>query len=216
MPDEIQRVLASLHFEPVLGLAELKTDFDGRSARGLRNHDLVLIGWSESNFCVVDIEGKTDETFGDLVGAKFNSNGARRSKSKIRDRISELTGRLFHTGVEEVEDLRYQLVYGAYACLVRAEAVHASKAVFVIHELHTSACSWANIERNESDLGRFLSRLGCPPSSLMTEEGGLVEIKLLRSGPHGVPHGIQFFVARAVARISNPSGRRTPAIELDP
>ena len=135
MPDELVSLLQSnslTHgFQAEVGIPEKETVLDDFKGSG-RNHDLILIGKTDTERILIAIEAKTDEAFGEKIGAYMESSEQANPRSQVPERIHQLAMGVF--GHTNVKDLRYQLLHAVAGTLIEAKNQGASVAVLVIHE----------------------------------------------------------------------------------
>jgi hypothetical protein len=140
----------------MFGLAEVDTKLDSFRGR-TRASDLVVIGNARVGRVVLDVEGKADEPFGKRVREEL---AAPKAGSNIPARIGRLARALL-PGVQNdaLGSLRYQLLYGVGATLIRASVERAAAAVFVIHEFRSDATDPEKHRTNAEDLRSFACEL---------------------------------------------------------
>lgn len=182
-------------FRPVRAYAEARTPIDEH--RGNPSpQDLVVVGEIAARRLLIDVEGKTDETFGPTIADALASADRFRQEnpaSRLRDRIEGLAAGIFGVAPEEVGTLRYQLLYGVAAALVRARMEETGTALFLVHELRSPALSAKKLERNRLDLEAFVTRLGGKPTALAKGLAGPMKV----AGGHGIPADIPLFMGKA-------------------
>jgi hypothetical protein len=181
IPVELSTLLQShpitRDFHMEVGLPEKETILDDFKGSG-RNHDLVLIGNTLDNRVLIAVEAKTDESFGDVIGDYIQSSIRANPRSRVPDRIHQLSLGLF--GHMEVTNLRYQLLHAAAGTLIEATNQNASHAVLVIHEFIPTTGKTDKAKQNELDLAAFVERLSGGRQTLTI--GELI-------GPFHVPGG---------------------------
>jgi hypothetical protein len=142
-----------------------------------RNHDLLLVGFAAGRKTVIGVEGKNDESFGQLVGAYHAEKSAGGAPSKVPERIERLVETLFGHGPEPAALLRYQLLTASVGTLIEAEARCAERAVLVVHVFRSIGSKAANLAANASDYAAFVHAFD---PAAATDDG-------LMSGPFAVP-----------------------------
>jgi hypothetical protein len=187
-------------FVPARAYPETKTPLD--NFRGnTRNQDLVVVGEAAGARTTLDIEGKADESFGltiaeAVVAAKkaLESN----SRSKALTRIQNLCRAVFDCEPDAVGELRYQLLHGVAAAVIRAAQEDAVQVAFIVHEFRYASLSRNALERNAADLAAFVKRLGGDPATL--REGRLAG-PLYLPGNDRVSKEVALFIGKAVAEL---------------
>jgi hypothetical protein len=106
------------------GEPEVKVKFDDFGGE-TRNCDLVMRAVSGIGRVEISVETKADEPFSKLVGESFDQ-GARSPNSNVPKRICRLASAVLGRKVEDIRDLRYQLLYGTAAALSVAKQRGAS------------------------------------------------------------------------------------------
>lgn len=131
--------------------AEYVTSFEnhGLGKGEGRNHDGMMV--NEDIF--VGIEGKADESLGNLLGEEL----ANASDNKMV-RINGMIKMLFDDGAENHKNLRYQLITASTAVLLEAKERNLSKALLLILVFKKDGSySDLKIERNNADILNFLT-----------------------------------------------------------
>jgi hypothetical protein len=110
MPSELMELLesneATSQFIPSCAMPEFEAVLDEYRGKG-RNHDLIIVGKSGTEKTLIAIEAKVDESFGEVVKQYLEKSIAKSPRSKVPDRIRELSGAIF--GDLDTDSLRYQL-----------------------------------------------------------------------------------------------------------
>ena len=160
MPEELVLLLEShpvTHgFQAEVGIPEKETFLDDFGGNG-RNHDMVIIGNTNAERVLIAIEAKTDESFGDKIGAYIESRLRKNPRSRVADRIRQLSMGIF--GHTNVTGLRYQLLHAVAGTLIEAKNQGASVAVLVVHEFVPEGGKSDKARENEKDLVAFIERL---------------------------------------------------------
>lgn len=179
IPAELNKLLHSHkdteNIKLKIGYLEKETRLD-KFGKG-RNHDLLLTGTSNSELgkSIVAIEAKADESYGDLIGNQLEKASP---NSNLPKRIEQLALAIF--GHQEINELRYQLLHATAGTLIEAKNFNANKAIFVVHQFHSTTLSKNKINKNNNDLNKFVSSLLGQP--VLVESGKLI-------GPISVPGG---------------------------
>jgi hypothetical protein len=144
----------------------------------------------------ISVEAKADEPFSKLVGERFDK-GKKCSGSNVPKRICLLASAVLGRQVEEVRDLRYQLLHGTAAALSVAKLRGAKAALFVVHEFVNDCTDDAKHQPNANDLNKFVSALG----TLSTDVPDGVLLGPFRvPGNAYIPGDIDLFIGKAVQR----------------
>ncbi len=172
-----------------------------------RNADLWLWCNDPDGVAITTIEAKADESFGDEIGPYYDSKLG--TRSSLPARIDALCNAVFGRGLTaEIRSLRYQLLHGVAATLISAKDHRAAKAIFVVHEFHSSRCREAAVLRNRTDWRRFLSALKLePPGGQTTEcDPALFRVVGPAAIPGGefVPPGIPLFLGYVRTDLASP------------
>lgn len=131
--------------------AEYVTSFEkhGLGKGEGRNHDGMMV--NEDVF--VGIEGKADESLGNLLGEELKNA----SDNKMT-RINGMIEMLFDDGAESHKNLRYQLITASTATLLEAKERNLSKALLLVLVFKKDGSySDFKIERNNADITNFLT-----------------------------------------------------------
>ena len=158
VPDELQALLDSHpslgHVEVAEAWAEHKIPLD--SSGETRNADLACLASGRPGIVAVTVEAKADESFDKLVSMVLTKSP---KGSNIPNRIEMLRIGLFGLSVD-VSSVRYQLLHGVAASLIFAAEHGAAAAIFAVFELRSDSCSTKNVDRNTSDLEKFVALFG--------------------------------------------------------
>lgn len=135
---------------------------------GPRCHDLALFAEQGNTAVTVCVEAKADETFGATVGDELR-NAEKRPVTTFPERLNWLTSSLLGLPAFKSEDrnalsdqlrkLPYQLLTAMAGTLLEAELRRSAKAILVIHEFRTPKTDDKKMERNATELNRFLRLL---------------------------------------------------------
>ena len=141
------------------------------------------------------IEAKADEGFGPRIGPYLKS--IENPCSRIPDRIAHLTTSLFPgRTLDQLANLRYQLIHAAAATLVFAKERAADRAVFLIYEFVGPSCKSQKLRKNQDDLEDFLGALFGQTTSLsLGEVIGPIKV----AGGLYVPGEIPLYIGRSYA-----------------
>lgn len=137
--------------------AEYVTDFEkyGLGKGEGRNHDGMMVNGD----IFVGIEGKADESLGNLLGEELEKAG-----SNKMDRIKGIIKMLFDDEAEVHKELRYQLITASTATLLEAKERNLSKALLLVLVFKKEGSySPAKIERNNADISNFLNETNAEP-----------------------------------------------------
>jgi hypothetical protein len=132
------------------GFLERQTDL-GDNGRPSQT-DLLVLAKSYDGLCVIGVEGKAEEPFGEIVQEWLGEGSPTRTK-----RLSILCEMLgLHTAPL---NLRYQLFHRSAACVIEAKHFGARSAMLLVH-------SFSKRQRSLSDYRAFVSALGADATSL--------------------------------------------------
>ncbi len=127
VPQEIEELLAN--FIPgdsdLFWDAEYVTEFskfDLGKGEG-RNHDAAM--WNDQIF--IGIEGKADETFGDIIGKEYKDCSDNKKK-----RIDGLCNMIWGKAPNDYSEIRYQLLTASAGILLEAKERGLEKALFLV------------------------------------------------------------------------------------
>jgi hypothetical protein len=201
-PRELGDLLASSlgPVELTVGYANLEIPLDD-SPGGTRNADLALLGTNREGRVTVNVEAKTDESFGTTVAGALAA-GRANPRSRMTERVSKLALALFGHERREIHALRYQLLYVTAASLVFARQQAAKAAVLVVLELLGPACVADDVSRNRQDLDAFLRMLAPGTGPLVP---GTLAGPFTVPGGDRVPKDIPLFVGKATRNLPGPA-----------
>lgn len=152
------------------GLPEFLTPLPPRGSSGPRHHDMWIRGRVETGLVGVGIEAKVDETFGEILRAKFRSSlreQARSPRSQAPERCVAVTslalGRPVVDDELEASPLRYQLLSGVAGTLLQAAREQRGLAAFVVYELVSSLTVESKRDLNARDYDAFIEALPGSP-----------------------------------------------------
>jgi hypothetical protein len=204
IPEEIEVLLASneqfARFTPEWARAETQTrldDFPGNT----RNQDLVVLGQTPMHRVLLDIEGKADEEFNVEVQTRLSAARqtiAENPRSNALERVHRLSQAIIGVHPEAIGELRYQLLYGTAAALIRACEEGACQAAFIVHEFRSPALCPEALARNAGDLAAFVRRLGKDPRRL--SEQSLIG-PFFVPGNDRIPGDVALFIGKAVVDL---------------
>lgn len=187
-------------FDAQLGIPEHNTDFD-RYGKG-RQHDLMVLGVSMAGQCVIGVEAKVDETFGDSTVEEYLNSGITlllQGKNSYKpERIRDLVDALFKDHRKaEADKLRYQLVQATAGVLAEAKSRDYNYALFVIYNLvpknRTEDYDYRS-KINTNDLDAFISILSdCKYTSLPT---GQITGPITVPGNEHIPSDIPLYMLK--------------------
>ena len=125
-------------------------DVDLRTAGAASQTDLMIVAGLKSGIAIIAVEGKVKEALGQLV-EKWNDH----SKGKER-RLAALCETL-GLKVQQVNDLRYQLLHRTASAVYEAQRYRTAHALMLVHSF-SQENSWFD------DFGKFSERMGIPVS----------------------------------------------------
>jgi len=131
--------------------AEYVTSFEkyGLGKGEGRNHDGMMVNGD----VFVGIEGKADESLGNLLGEELKNA----SENKMK-RIKGMVEMLFGDSPENHKNIRYQLITASTATLIEAKERGLNKALLLVLVFKKEGSySKAKIERNDADISAFLA-----------------------------------------------------------
>lgn len=160
MPSDLSDLLLSLpdtlSFQPEWAVPEYETKLDEFRGTG-RNHDMIIVGDVNGKKTVISVEAKVDESFGDIVNDYVARSVKANPRSKILDRIKQLSKAIF--GTKDVGSLRYQLIHAVAGTLIEAKNQKAAQAIFIIHEFVPFGKSSKKAKQNEESFQSFVMKL---------------------------------------------------------
>lgn len=198
MPKELQQLLDSHHdtngFFAERAIPEFVTKLDDFKGNG-RNHDMIIWGNVAGQKALVSIEAKVDESFGEIISNYVSSSIAANPRSKVPDRISQLTSAIF--GHLEIGHIRYQLLHAVAGVLIEAAAQKASLAVLVVHEFVPATGKTQKAIENDIDWQSF-TRLIASGSILAGQLHGPITVP----GGGKVPNDIPLYIGKIESLIN--------------
>jgi hypothetical protein len=205
LPEEVRALLdrhaATRSFTPEVAYAETLTPLD--SYRGnTRNSDLLVVGAAGEQRVLLDLEGKADESFGGTIAETVRAAETRLQEnpaSKGLARVQELCQAVLGRGPGGVGELRYQLLHGMAAAVIRAGMEGADRAVFLVHEFQGAQTQPFRCERNTTDLEAFVAALGGDPGAI--RRGELLGPLFLPGGGR-VSREIPLYVGKATCHLA--------------
>jgi hypothetical protein len=150
----------------------------------------------------ISVEAEADEPFSKLVGESFDEGMRRSPNSNVPERIRLLASAVLERQVEDVRDLRYQLLYGTAAALSVAKQRGARAALFVAHEFVTECTDDAKHRLNMDDLNKFVGVLNGTRSTNVPS--GVLLGPFRVPGNAYIPDNIDLFVGKAVRFTRRP------------
>jgi uncharacterized protein DUF6946 len=167
-PAEIEQLL---HSHPDLASCDIleltpehQIRFDRRRGEP-RNADIAAHGKVPSGTVALTIEAKADEPFDRLVHEVLSDATdlmAHGGRTGISARVQDLASALLPThrsATPRLGQLRYQLLTAVAGTLAYAQALKATKAVFIVHEFVTDRTTDVQHDLNTADLNAFIARL---------------------------------------------------------
>lgn len=141
---------------PLVAVPESKVPLPGGD-RASQN-DIFVLTRSAAGAVVIMVEGKVEESFGELLGdwLKDASDGK-------RERLRHLQSKIGLAAVPS--DVRYQLLHRAASAVITAEQFRAVAAVMLVHTFTRQDTGWADYQRFLKLFGveaerRMVQRLG--------------------------------------------------------
>jgi hypothetical protein len=138
------------------------------STHGPRCHDLALFAARGQSAVTICVEAKADESFGATVAEELRK-AEKRPVTRFPERLDWLTRSLLgfpafegqgrKTVFDQIRDLPYQLLTATAGTLLESENQHSAKAILVIHEFRAPKTCDEKMERNATELNRFLRLL---------------------------------------------------------
>lgn len=160
-----------------------------------RNSDLAVHARDAFGCFLLAVEAKADESYGETVARTIEVAKARSQRSKVPNRVQQLTDALF--GACSITELRYQLLTASAGALCEAERKRCSRAVLLIHEFATNKTTDTKHHQNARDLQSFLNALA-PDTCAEIADGKLY-------GPFSVPDDklrhIEFYIGKVVRNL---------------
>ncbi len=139
-PRSFERALRRPPFQGLVferGVVEHKTDVPGKGKASCTDL-MVLARALDGSGVVLGVEGKVDESFGELVSDWISKGGVNR-----QDRLDGLCEGL-GLDAARVGDLRYQLFHRCYAALATARDQGCEHAIVAVHSLQGRGASGEN------------------------------------------------------------------------
>lgn len=123
---------------PLIAVPEFKVPLPGGD-RASQN-DIFILARSTAGAVVIMVEGKVEESFGELLGdwLKDASDGK-------RERLRHLQSKIGLAAVPS--DVRYQLLHRAASAVITAEQFRAVVAVMLVHTFTRQDTGWADYQR---------------------------------------------------------------------
>lgn len=147
-PNSVRRVLDSSpdyrDAELLAGIFEHEVDIRTRGRNS--QTDLMVLAATHDGSAVIAVEGKVEETFGELV-AKWNDG----SGGKQPRLISLCTTLGLHA--DSCGELRYQLLHRCASAVYEAERFRYGKALMLVHSFSAKESSFADFQLFASALG---------------------------------------------------------------
>jgi len=137
--------------EPLLVIPEHKVPLPG--GRTESQNDAFVLARSDNALISMTIEGKVNESFGQLVSDwKPDSSPGKQERFAYLQRILGLEG-------EDLSGIYYQLLHRTASAIIEAERFHADIAVMLVH-------SFSQEHRWFDEFSRFAALLGAPQPEL--------------------------------------------------
>jgi hypothetical protein len=133
-PKRIQKALSSVPelgtLEPLLAIPEHKVNLPG--GRAASQNDLFVLARSPERLACIMIEGKVSEPFGPLVSEWYVDPSS--GKVKRLEFLCQILG----LTLDQVQDVRYQLLHRTASAIIEAKRYHARYAVMLVHSFSSS------------------------------------------------------------------------------
>jgi hypothetical protein len=163
-----------------------------------RNCDLVVLCNVGAKRMVINIEAKSDEPFGDLIGEYHDPKTG--SGSKVPPRIQRLSEALFGREPDEaIRRLRYQLLHAAAATLIETGANGAARGLFLVHEFHSAGLNKNKLMQNATDWQNFVHAFP-ELASARIEENQILGPVLVPGGRY-VPNSVPLHLGKLVTEL---------------
>ncbi|MBM3331726.1 hypothetical protein FJY68_07750 [candidate division WOR-3 bacterium] len=177
------------------GVAEAQTRFDD-VPRGPRNHDLLLFGRAPRGEFVVGLEAKANEPHDELLSEHIRTLENRSPRSAIRHRTDLLCQALFGQPYSDTRfgQLRYQLLAATAGTLLADKG--STRAVLVIMQFMTSACTDEAMARNAADWRSFLEEM--PGRPVSAAEPDVLAGPISVPGNEFIPSGIPLYLGKVI------------------
>lgn len=130
--------------ELLAGIFEHEVDI--RTAGRNSQTDLLVLAATHSGSAVIAVEGKVEETFGELVG-KWN-DGSETKRSRLMSLCATLG-----LNKDSCEGLRYQLLHRCASAVYEAQRFRYGNALVLVHSFSPKQSSFADFERFASATG---------------------------------------------------------------
>lgn len=129
------------HVEMLLGIPEYKVGLPG--GRAASQTDLMVLARTRAELVVIAVEGKVDESFGDLVKDWLNDPKAGPGRAPRLDYIRSVLDLKQVT----LDCIRYQLLHRTASALIVAKEFHAKKVVMLVHSFSDKDSSFADFSK---------------------------------------------------------------------
>lgn len=134
------------NIELLLGFPEHKVPLPGGSSPS--QNDLFLLAKAEDSLVSITVEGKVSESFDEMV-AKWLEDASEGKKKRLNYLCSVLD-----LDVNQVKNIRYQLLHRTASALIEAERFEAKYAIILVH-------SFSQTHEWFKDYQGFVSLYGC-------------------------------------------------------
>lgn len=108
------------------GFPEYKVPLPG--GRADSQNDLYILAKADNEIFPIMVEGKVSEPFGDRVSTWLGDNPSEGKKERLEYLLNTLS---LH--VDEVIDIRYQLIHRTASAILEAKKLNAKNALFLVH-----------------------------------------------------------------------------------
>ncbi len=152
----IQTYIPKIIFEHAI--PEHPTKFDDYSSA--RQNDLVIYAIDDTKKILITIEGKADESYGNLVINELNIGLKELQKRPLSKKLERVNGLISRFGdIDSFKDMRYQLFTWLAGTLSEAKREGISDVILISQEFHSDKTTQPNIDRNSRDLNRLVNIL---------------------------------------------------------
>lgn len=154
-PGEVENILSQIgcsQEKVFIGEPEKNTSLEGSG--GGRHHDLFFV---QDNEIVIGIEGKSDETFGDLLLKELSKKDITLNKL---NRVITLYKDIYGDEPLNILNMRYQLLTGVSGVLAEAQRRNIPKALFLVITLkEKGSFEQKKVDSNKKDFDNFIESI---------------------------------------------------------
>jgi hypothetical protein len=164
-----------------------------------RNCDLVVLCNVDAKRMVINVEGKADEPFGEVIGAYYDQKTG--SGSSVPARIRQLSLALFgRVPDESIRKLRYQLLHAAAATLIEARDNGAELALFLVHVFRSTNLKRNKLAQNDGDWQNFEHAF--PQLNTARIEENMILGPVSVPGHGRVPHSVPLHLGKLITALN--------------